>query len=225
MRTDSTSNDQPPHGEPRIIDVEPQQQRERADVATSVFLAPRITDDEFAYRSPRYQGQRLRAALDGDRIVATFRSFDTFLTVPGGGAIAANAVSSVTVLPRHRRRRLLTTLMRADLAAADDRGAPVSILIPSEAPIYGRFGFGPAAHTAAWQIDARAAVFRHTVPGRLEVLRYEELRPRHLRRRSTTPARCDRPQRHLVEHGLRRPTSSGRAGPLAAGGALPGRRP
>src|SRR4051812_4460672 len=93
-------------------------------------------------------------AFAGDRVVATFRSFTTPLTVPGG-EVVADAVTNVTVAPTHRRRGLLSTLMRDDLAAAAGRGESVAILIASEWPIYGRYGFGAATDIATWEVDTR----------------------------------------------------------------------
>src|SRR5687768_12639657 len=84
---------------------------------------------------------RVLGAYDGDRVVATFRSYGMELTVPGG-FVRADAVTNVTVAPTHRRRGLLSTMMRDDLRAAAARGEPLAALVASEWPIYGRYGFG-----------------------------------------------------------------------------------
>lgn len=88
--------------------------------------------------------------------VATFASWGTTLTVPGG-EVAACAISSVTVAPTHRRRGLLRSLMVGELRTAASLGFPVATLTASEAGIYGRFGFGPAAAAASWEIAVRRA--------------------------------------------------------------------
>ena len=75
----------------------------------------------------------------------------------GGGAVPADAISNVTVSPTHRRRGLLTRMMAEDLTAAKDRGDVVATLIAAEYPIYGRYGFGPAAWTTEWEIDVPRA--------------------------------------------------------------------
>src|SRR4051812_24798843 len=118
---------------------------------------------------------RLHGAFDDGRVVATFRSYGTELTVPGG-AVRADAVTNVTVAPSHRRRGLLSALMHADLAAAAERGEPVAILVASEWPIYGRFGFGAAAEIAEYEIDTRAAVFAHPGAGEMPVADPAEVR-------------------------------------------------
>ena len=59
---------------------------------------------------PRYAEQNLTAAYDADRIVGTFRTWDVDLPVPGG-TVKTDAVSSVGVLPTHRRRGVLTAMI------------------------------------------------------------------------------------------------------------------
>ncbi len=54
------------------------------------------------------------------------------------------ASPGVGVSPTHRRRGILTRLMRWLLDQAAERGEPVVILHASEGPIYPRFGFGLA---------------------------------------------------------------------------------
>jgi predicted acetyltransferase len=106
---------------------------------------------------PRLRGHRLSGMYDGDRVVGTYRSWDWQLTLPGGATTTALAVSSVTVRPTHRRRGVLTRMIVPDLADAHDRGVPLAVLVASEAPIYGRFGFGPAVETATWDVDLALA--------------------------------------------------------------------
>jgi predicted acetyltransferase len=96
---------------------------------------------------------RTRGAFDGDRCVGTFRSFATGLTVPGGALLPVSAITNVTVSPTHRRRGLLTEMMRADLADAAERGEAAAILISAEYRIYGRFGFGEAADYQKLRLD------------------------------------------------------------------------
>ena len=95
--------------------------------------------------------ERTIAAFDGARATAGSAAFDFDLTVPGGSVKAAG-ITVVGVLPTHRRRGLLTQLMRANIDAARERGEPVAVLWPSEDTIYGRFGYGMASQSA--EIDA-----------------------------------------------------------------------
>jgi predicted acetyltransferase len=78
-----------------------------------------------------------------ERWVATCGAFTRTLTVPGGSVPAA-AVALVSVSPTHRRQGLLTRMMHHQLVDVHGRGEPVAALWASEAPIYGRFGYGSA---------------------------------------------------------------------------------
>ncbi|MEU8644661.1 GNAT family N-acetyltransferase [Streptomyces sp. NPDC048674] len=120
---------------------------------TGFLRPPAVSKEETEARGAGLVLPRTLGAYDGDRCVATFRSFPQELTVVGGATVPADAISSVTVSPTHRRRGLLTRMMEADLAAARERGDVVATLIAAEYPIYGRYGFGPVTTTAEWTID------------------------------------------------------------------------
>ncbi|MFI1400109.1 GNAT family N-acetyltransferase [Streptomyces sp. NPDC020681] len=122
-------------------------------LATGFLRPPMHSDEEVADRLAHTDVARVRGAFDDGRCVATYRSFTQQLTVVGGAAITANAVSNVTVSPTHRRRGLLSRMMTADLTEAKDRGDAVSTLIAAEYPIYGRYGFGPATWMTEWSVD------------------------------------------------------------------------
>lgn len=152
----------------RILDVRPVTAAELPAWLTAqktVFL--RTTDPLGADAQPEAMAERLEpldpartlGAFDEAaprRCVATFRSFPQRLTVVGGATVPADAVTNVGVAPTHRRRGLLSRMMAHDLAAAKERGDVVATLIAAEYPIYGRFGFGPAAHTAEWTVEVPA---------------------------------------------------------------------
>jgi predicted acetyltransferase len=88
--------------------------------------------------------ERMHAAFDADRIVGGAGAFPFQLTVPGG-PIACGGVSVVGVLPTHRRRGVLTAMMRAQLEDIRDRGEPIAALWASDEVIYRRFGYGMAS--------------------------------------------------------------------------------
>ncbi|MEV7374999.1 GNAT family N-acetyltransferase [Streptomyces sp. NPDC090301] len=122
------------------------------------FLRPPVaTDEEVADRLPHVDLARTAGAFDGDRIVATFRSFRQEVSTVGGGSLTADAITQVTVSPTHRRRGLLSRMMSQDLAAAKERGDAIATLIAAEYPIYGRYGFGPASSCSEWSVDVRRA--------------------------------------------------------------------
>ncbi|WP_395295539.1 GNAT family N-acetyltransferase [Kitasatospora hibisci] len=144
------------------------------------FLRPHV-ESAADYRRLQWEPGRLLAAVDDGRFVATFRSFDVELTVPGGAVVPANAITSVTVSATHRRRGLLRRMMSADLAGARARGAAVAILIAAEYNIYGRYGFGPATRGHGWNIDLqRTRGLRAGLPtvpgGRIDFATMAEMR-------------------------------------------------
>src|SRR5215470_5151099 len=95
-----------------------------------------------------FEFDRSIAAFDGDAIVGTTAAYSFQLTVPGGITGAAG-VTFVSVLPSHRRRGILSAMMRHQLADIAARGEAVAALYASETGIYGRYGYG----CASWQLS------------------------------------------------------------------------
>ncbi|MGR2753365.1 GNAT family N-acetyltransferase [Agromyces arachidis] len=129
--------------------------------------------------------------------VATVSSWPTGLSVPGGRSVDGWAVSSVTVSPTHRRRGIARALMEAELATAKRAGAAVAMLTVTEATIYGRYGYAPAARSATVEIDRRRARWvGPDAPGRVHFVSPESLRTQApaISRRAVarTPGEIDR---------------------------------
>ncbi|HEY6962328.1 MAG TPA: GNAT family N-acetyltransferase [Gaiellaceae bacterium] len=103
--------------------------------------------------------ERMHAAWDGDAIVGGAGAFAYSLSVPGGSVPAAG-VTVVGVLPTHRRRGVLTSMMRAQLDDCRERGEPVAYLWASEDTIYGRFGYGIASRAAQMTLARERTAFR-----------------------------------------------------------------
>jgi predicted acetyltransferase len=100
---------------------------------------------------------RTLAVRDGGLIVATAGIYARRLTVPGAELPVA-AVTMVGVRASHRRRGLLTALMRRQLDDVHEAGEEsIAALWASEGAIYGRFGYGIAALEAELQVDSRDA--------------------------------------------------------------------
>jgi predicted acetyltransferase len=140
--------------------------------------------------------RRLGAFVDGG-LRGTTGSFGAELTVPGGATIPMGAVTQVTVLPTHRRRGLLTAMMRTQLEDSIARGEIAAMLIAAEWPIYGRFGYGMAVEAAGTVIDARNAAFTTPIDANVELVGKEAIRDivpavfdAH---RVTSPGAIDRP--------------------------------
>ena len=84
---------------------------------------------------------RAFSAVEGSQTIGGCCAFAFDLTTPGGQVKAAG-VTMVGVKPTHRRRGVLTALMKRQLADVLDCGEPVAYLWASEENIYGRFGYG-----------------------------------------------------------------------------------
>jgi predicted acetyltransferase len=96
----------------------------------------------------------LVAEQDG-QIVGHTTALTRDLTVPGA-VIPAAHVTGVGVAPTHRRRGVLTRMMRQQLAEIATAGREsVAVLWASEAAIYPRYGYGPASTRLSLEIANR----------------------------------------------------------------------
>jgi predicted acetyltransferase len=101
---------------------------------------------------------RCLLALTADgRPVGTAATHSFELTLPGETLVPAPGVTAVGVLPSHRRQGVLTAMMRHQLADLRARGEFLSVLLASEAMIYGRFGYGPATYTQRLTVQRHRA--------------------------------------------------------------------
>src|SRR4051794_1536694 len=92
-------------------------------------------------------------AWDGERCVGTAGAFAFRMTVPGGASVPTAGVTMVGVAGTHRRRGVLTSMMRRQLDDIRSWGEPLAVLTASEPAIYGRFGYGLATHSLHFEID------------------------------------------------------------------------
>ncbi|MFG2405628.1 GNAT family N-acetyltransferase [Streptomyces brevispora] len=99
----------------------------------------------------------LLALSEDGRPVGTAAAYSFELTLPGRIVAPVTGVSSVGVLPSHRRRGVLSAMMRRQLSEVRARGEFLSVLLASEAPIYGRFGYGPATFTTRLTVPRHRA--------------------------------------------------------------------
>lgn len=95
--------------------------------------------------------------------VATARSWETSMTIPGGQT-PMWAITSVTVAATHRRRGIARNMLEGELRAAQGAGYALAGLTVTEATIYGRYGFGPATSVQSYSIDTRRAGWGPTDP-------------------------------------------------------------
>ena len=149
-----------------------------------------IAADEYAYfrrvhdhafnrgpASPAFWSRALRlfepdrslAAFDatlpaGETLVGTTGAYSLRMTVPGA-ALPVAGVTAVSVLPSHRRRGVLRSLMRRQLTDLAARGEePVAVLWASETPIYARYGYGRASTSAYFRFERGDGAMAATAP-------------------------------------------------------------
>jgi predicted acetyltransferase len=133
-------------------------------------------DREDAERWLRFHPlERMLAALDDGRIVGGSGSFEFEMTVPGGIARTAG-VTVVGVLPTHRRRGVLTAMMRSQLDDVRERGEPLAALFASDERIYGRFGYGLAQLVGEMQLRRERSGFARPLErrGRIRTVEADE---------------------------------------------------
>jgi predicted acetyltransferase len=100
--------------------------------------------------------------FDGDELIGVAGRLEMGITLPGPVQCPLAAITSVGVKPGHRRRGVLTSLMRIQLDTLRDNGSPIAALFASEGSIYGRFGYGQATHENNLTLP-RGAAFLSTV--------------------------------------------------------------
>jgi len=102
---------------------------------------------------------------DAEVPVGTVSSWVTPLTTSPGQVVDAWAISSVTVRPTHSGRGIARAMLEGELRTAVAAGCPVAALTVSEATLYARYGFAPAAMTADWRFTTSRIRWNGPVPG------------------------------------------------------------
>jgi predicted acetyltransferase len=180
------------------------------DVCRITFGEEYTDDDTKAFRLT-FPFARSLGAFDNGRLVGVTAVLPFQLTVPGATSVPMGGLSWVGVLPTHRRRGILRSLVRSQFADMLERGEIVSGLGASEGNIYGRYGYGPATSAISFEVErpyaqllAEASQSQATdgAPaargsGRISLLGAAEaatkLPPLYERLRVTHPGATDRP--------------------------------
>jgi predicted acetyltransferase len=154
----------------------PEELREAVGVIVHYFGRDR-PDEEWAERwLSVFELERMLATVDDDGSTVGGAGALTFrMTVPGGAQLPAAGVTVVGVLPTHRRRGVLRSMMRAQLDDVHERGEPVAVLWASEETIYGRYGYGLASLNVQFDVDKSYAAFRPGVEtiGRVRLIDFD----------------------------------------------------
>ena len=134
-----------------------------------------LTDEQLGWWREGLGYRRTTGVWDDDLLVATTNSWPAPQTVPGGRTVESWAISSVGVAPTHRRRGVARALLEGELRTAAALGVPVAMLTVSEATLYARYGFAPAAFRSDYTIDTRRAVWTGAeASGRLSFITLEQ---------------------------------------------------
>lgn len=125
------------------------------------FLEGPPSPEETAWELRYLEQERCIGLFDADKLVGGASILSLRLTVPEARQVPLAGVTWVSVLPTHRRRGGLRAMMRHQLHTLHETGGePVAGLTASQAPIYGRFGYGVATHSLGLTIPRHANALR-----------------------------------------------------------------
>lgn len=159
------------------------------------FLAPDLSAEQLSTARDGLAYRRTTAVYDETTPnptwpVGTINSWITELTLPGSRGIPMWAVSEVSVAATHRRRGIARSLIEGELRTAVDAGVPIAGLTVTEATIYARFGYTPAAFVTDWTIEtARVGWIGPRTDGNIDFIDRERLA-------AELPALHERVRRH-----------------------------
>jgi predicted acetyltransferase len=182
-----------------IRPITPEQGDQFSNVMATAF-GETFTEEELADHDRWFEYDRSIAAFDGDRMVGTGGAYSMDLTLPGLTTIPIGGLTAIAVLPTHRRRGILRSMIAYHFEEVERRGELVSALGASESLIYSRFGYGLGTTFADFEIDPRHGQFLRPVAtrGRLRLLDPEEtakiVPPLYDRYRRGQPGELTRPQ-------------------------------
>ena len=139
------------------------------------FFGSVPSEDGVASLARVLPADRMHMAMEDGTPVGGAGVFPFELTVPGGRVPAAG-VTVVGVLPTHRRRGILSGLMRSQLEDVRERGEPVAYLWASDERIYGRFGYGMASLTGDIELARERSAFAAPLDprGRVRLVELDE---------------------------------------------------
>jgi len=142
------------------------------------FTPEQVAEYRAGFAHTRAIGVWDATGAEPEHPVATVASWRSPVSLGEGCSADAWAISLVSVVSTHRRRGIARALLEGELRSAQAAGLPLAMLTVSEATIYGRWGFGPAAYTADYRIDTRGLHFTAPLPaGRVHRVSAAALRP------------------------------------------------
>jgi predicted acetyltransferase len=124
----------------------------------AAYSSPQSDEDVEAARGP-FEFDRSLVAVEDGRFIGSAGAMSFDLTLPGYTTTQVAGVTWVAVLPTHRRRGILTALMRNQLEDVRARGEALAVLTASESAIYRRFGYGAATSVLCTEIERAHSAF------------------------------------------------------------------
>lgn len=112
-----------------------------------------------------FHGERVIGVRDKTGYVATAAGVSTVLSLPGSAETDTWCLTGLTVDPTWRRQGLFRTAMSVIHERCVEIGMSATVLCPSEWPIYGRFGYGPATSFDTIAVDTPRVRWRDDAPG------------------------------------------------------------
>jgi predicted acetyltransferase len=141
----------------------------------AIAFSEEISDAAIENDRQTIELDRFFGALDGEAVVGCGGAYSFRLTVPGG-EVGAAGITAVGVLPSHRRRGILRSLMRRLVDQARERDEPIAVLWASEGAIYQRFGYGFGTLQTDFDALKDKVIFSRPVksPGQMRIVGVDE---------------------------------------------------
>ena len=133
-------------------------------VAMHAFHGSPLSEGEREVALAPLEFDRSLATFDGADLVGTAGVYTYQLSVPGQRTLPAAGVTWVSVLPSHRRRGVLSAMMRRQLDDVRDHGEPLAVLWASESVIYPRYGYGRSMWHADFTLHRGEGALAVTAP-------------------------------------------------------------
>src|SRR6516162_7524759 len=112
--------------------IESKADEESYAACISAAFGTHMPQDVFDFEIDAIGRDHTLAAFEAGEVVGTSAWFELELSLPGGGVTTGAGVTSVTTLPTHRRRGVLTALMKRQLGDFTESGLTCSLLTASE---------------------------------------------------------------------------------------------
>ena len=141
----------------------------------SLAFGENVDPTEAALARKVTEFDRTIAAYEDGTMVGSGSIASLEISVPGGTMPVAG-VTSIGVLPTHRRRGVMTTVLRRQFEDIHEGRESLACLFASEGAIYQRFGYGMGVPMATFSIDRRRTAFvrSHQPRGEIHLLPREE---------------------------------------------------